>query len=200
MKISVSKTKSMTISKDSLRCKLAIDGTIIEQVMSFNYLGVEVTSDRDSNREVRAQASKGAAISGYLRDVIWSNRYMLLDNKIRIYKTCVRPILTYAAESRSDTSKTKQLLRTTEMKTLRQICGYTLRDKKRSTDIREECNIQDIVRWTRDRRRYWRDHVNRMGDNRLAKITMTSKPSGKRPVGRPPKRWRECWTSTSQEQ
>ncbi|XP_055390548.1 thrombin inhibitor hemalin-like [Condylostylus longicornis] len=40
--------------------------------MTFNYLGVEVTRERDSNRKVREQASTGVAMLGYLRDVIWN--------------------------------------------------------------------------------------------------------------------------------
>ncbi|CAG9830839.1 unnamed protein product [Diabrotica balteata] len=47
MRISVEKTKCIVISKEPRRCKLEIDGKIVEQVMKFNYLGVEVTSDRD---------------------------------------------------------------------------------------------------------------------------------------------------------
>ena len=42
MKISIYKMKTTTISKEPLRCKLEIDGMIVEQVMEFNYLGVNV--------------------------------------------------------------------------------------------------------------------------------------------------------------
>mgnify|MGYP006948248671 FL=1 len=107
---------------------------------------------------------------------------------VRLYKTCVRPVMTYAIETRAETAATKKLLRTTEMKTLRSIAGYTLRDRKRNELIREQCNIQDIVRWSRQRRREWRDHVNRMDDEKLAKIAMSEKPNTLRQSGRPPKR------------
>ncbi|XP_055385812.1 uncharacterized protein LOC129614885 [Condylostylus longicornis] len=200
MKISTEKTKSMTISKEPIRCKLVVNNKTIEQVNRFKYLGVDITDSRQIETEVSLQTAKAAAISGNLRDVIWKNKYMLIDNKVRIYKTCVRPIMTYAVETRADTAKTEQILRRTEMKTLRQICGYTLRDKIRNEDIRSTCEIQDVVRWTRCRRRNWRDHVNRMSENRIAKIAMNNRPSTRRPVGRPPKRWNECWTSSSQDQ
>jgi len=36
---------------------------------------------------------------------------MSTENKMRIYKTCIRPILTYAAEIRAETSKTKKELK-----------------------------------------------------------------------------------------
>ncbi|GJQ84995.1 hypothetical protein Trydic_g3657 [Trypoxylus dichotomus] len=42
------------------------------------------------------------------------------------------------------------------------IKGVSLRDKIRSEVIRENLGIQDIVRFTKVRRRFWRDHVDRM--------------------------------------
>ena len=42
---------------------------------------------------------KAARISGCLYNLIWDNRYMSTDSKVRIYKTNVRPVLTYAAET-----------------------------------------------------------------------------------------------------
>jgi hypothetical protein len=59
----------------------------------------------------------------------------------------MRPMLTYAAK----TSKTKQLLRSAEMRVLRNIKRVTLRDRIRSDDIRAECNVIDVARWVRTR-------------------------------------------------
>ena len=41
MKISVRKTKAMTISKEPICCKLEIDGGMVKQVMEFDYWGVK---------------------------------------------------------------------------------------------------------------------------------------------------------------
>ncbi|KAH1009098.1 hypothetical protein HUJ04_001513 [Dendroctonus ponderosae] len=56
------------------------------------------------------------------------------------------------------------------MRTLRSVAGNTLLDHKRSEDVRTKCGIQDIVRWSRDRRRECRINVERMGEEGLAKI------------------------------
>ena len=64
---------------------------------------------------------------------------------MRIYKSVVRPILTYAAETRTDTAKTMQILEVTEMKTLRRIINKTRMDKMRNERIRETCGIQNIT-------------------------------------------------------
>ena len=117
---------------------------------------------------------------------------MSTECKVRIYKTNVRPVLTYASETTAETTCTQQLLRTTEMKTIRAIHPKTLKDKIRSDHLRHISGIQDIVKWTEDRRREWDAHVGRMEDNRLAKIARESRPRGVRSRGKPKKRWKEC--------
>ncbi|XP_045479803.1 uncharacterized protein LOC123684554 [Harmonia axyridis] len=199
MLISTEKTKSLVISKDPIRCKLVVNDRIIEQVMNIKYLGVEITSDGNNNKEARQQVMKGARISGYLRDVTWKNKYLRTESKVKIYKTMVRPVLTYAAETRAGTSRIKQLLLTAEMSTLRNIVGKTRRDRIRNSAIREECGVVDIGKFVRKRRREWNDHVGRAGYERLIKIARDRKPTGRRDVGRPRKRWLESWVSTSVE-
>ncbi|XP_044766305.1 uncharacterized protein LOC123322425 [Coccinella septempunctata] len=200
MSISISKTKSLTISKEPIRFKLALNDQPIEQVMSFEYLGIIASSSRNTYDEVKAQVNKAARVSGCLHSTIWKNKCMSITSKARIYRTAVRPILTYAAETRADTSRTKRALRTTEMRTLRAIAGVTLWDRQRSSEIRERCdNMPDVVRWSRGRRREWRQHVERMQDDRLAKAAYKEKPNTTRPLGRPPKRWADSWTSSSQD-
>ena len=56
---------------------------------------------------------------------------------MKIYEAAVRPIVTYAVQTRADTTRMEQLLRSTEMKTLRSILDLALWDKIRSKDIRE---------------------------------------------------------------
>ncbi|GJQ74180.1 hypothetical protein Trydic_g19093 [Trypoxylus dichotomus] len=97
---------------------------------------------------------KATIISGYLRDLIRRN------------KTAVRTLLTYEAETRPDATKAKNMMRTAELKTLRTIKAVSLRDHVRSKVIREDLEIQDVVRFTRARLRFWRDHVNRMTEDR----------------------------------
>ncbi|XP_044753795.1 uncharacterized protein LOC123313132 [Coccinella septempunctata] len=195
MQISITKAKTLIVSKEPVRCKLSLEN----KVMSFDYLGIQITSSQNRTNEVNGQVNKASRISGALRDIIWNNAFMNKKAKVRIYKTCVRPVLTYAIETRADNKKTKNIIRTTEVKILRNISGYTLRDRKRNTDIRHECQVEDIVRWGRTRRRAWNDHVDRMTTGRLAKIARDGIPRTRRPLRRPPKRWMDSWSSMSQE-
>jgi hypothetical protein len=77
------------------------------------------------------------------------------------------------------------------MKIVRAIRGKTLRDKIRSDQFQQLSGIQDIVKWVNVRRSAWDAHVNRMEDNRLAKIARDNRPQGVRRRGRPKKRWKE---------
>jgi len=137
------------------------------------------------------QAKKAAGISGCLYNTIWFSKYMSTESKVRIYKTNVPPALAYVSETRAETTYTQQLLRTTEIKTIRAIHGKTLRDKIRSDQLRHLRGIQDIIKWTNDRRREWDAHVERMEDNLLAKIARDNRPQTVRSRDRPKKRWKE---------
>ena len=164
--ISTSKTKCMTIAKEPLRCKLVVEDKPIELVIQFRYLDLNISSAHNPANDPRSLINK----AGYLRDIVWSNPYMHTDGKIRNYKTCMRLIMMYGTEVRSDTNKMKSMLWLDETKTLRTIVGKTKRDRVRNTDIREQCEIQDIVRWGKQRRRQWYDHVRQMDKSRLPKI------------------------------
>jgi hypothetical protein len=50
------------------------------------------------------------------------------------------------------------------------------------------CNV-DI--WSKSRRLRWAGHVARIGENRNAYRILVGKPEGKRPLGRPRRRWVE---------
>ena len=106
------------------------------------------------------------------------------EAKARIYKTPIRPILTYAAETRPETSETKRILETTEMKTARKIAGKTLMDKERSENIRQTCGIDKIRDWALDRKKKLNDHIDRMTEERIVKITRKKSSTGLRSTGK----------------
>jgi hypothetical protein len=94
-------------------------------------------------------------------------------------------------QSNAETTNTQQLLRTTEMKTLRAINGKAFRDRIRRDQLRQLSGIKDIIKWANVRRKEWDGHVERMEDNRLVKIARDNRPQGVRSRGRPKKRWKE---------
>ena len=194
MNISTAKTKCMTTSKTPLRCKLVVDGKIIHQEMKFKYLGVEISGYGDVETEVREQTNKAARIAACLNNTIWRNKHMRIETKARIYKATIRPIMTYTAETRPETTKTRRMLETTEMKILRKIAGKTMLDRERNENIRRTCGTEDVNQWLLGRKNEWNQHINRMEDTRVVKIARDKSPLGRRSIGRPRKRWSDNLT------
>ncbi|GJQ86399.1 hypothetical protein Trydic_g10309 [Trypoxylus dichotomus] len=62
--------------------------------------------------------------------------------------------MTYAAETRADTSRIKRMI-------LRMIAGRTRIGRIGNKDIREECAIGDVVKFARERGKQWNDHMQR---------------------------------------
>jgi hypothetical protein len=50
-------------------------------------------------------------------------------------------------------------------------------------------SLPSINRMTKSRRMRWAGHVGQMGDKRNAYRILVGKPEGKRPLGRPRRRW-----------
>ena len=102
---------------------------------------------------------------------------MRKETKSKVYKATVRPIMTYGLETKAETHththKNSQMLEANQMKVLRKIVGKTKIGRKRSQQIRESCGIQPINEFAESRRREWDEHVTRMDEERLVKISWT---------------------------
>jgi len=76
MSIATKKAKSLVVAKEPRRCKLAVNDKIVEHVMSFRYLGVEITAHQDRRSELKNQIDKASRIAGCLKDIIWKNQFL----------------------------------------------------------------------------------------------------------------------------
>ncbi|CAG9827423.1 unnamed protein product, partial [Diabrotica balteata] len=122
--------------------------------MVFKYLGITLSSYGKLKTEVEDQVNRANRAADCLNKTIWRNKNIGKETKGRIYKTVIRPIMTYAAETRPDTERTKRMLETAEMKTLESRDKNTW-DKGRSTDIRRGCKVENIKNWIGNRRVEW---------------------------------------------
>ena len=63
------------------------------------------------------------------------------------------------------------------MRFLRKTAGHTLRDRKRNKAIQSELNVTLVIRKVQKYRRKWREHLERMSEERspkwAAKYTLT---------------------------
>jgi hypothetical protein len=63
--------------------------------------------------------------------------------------------------------------------------------KLHSEELHNLYSSPDIIRQVKSRRMRWAGHVARMGEERKVYTVLVGKPEGKRPLGRPRRRWED---------
>jgi hypothetical protein len=63
--------------------------------------------------------------------------------------------------------------------------------KLHSRELHNLYSSPDIIRQIKSRRMRWAGHVTRMGEGRNVYRVLVGKPEGKRPLGRPRRRWED---------
>jgi hypothetical protein len=58
-------------------------------------------------------------------------------------------------------------------------------------EMKDLYSLPNIVRVIKSRRLRWAGHVARMGEGRVVYRVLVGKPEGKRPLGRPRRRWED---------
>jgi hypothetical protein len=61
--------------------------------------------------------------------------------------------------------------------------------KLHNEELRDLYSSPSIIRMIKSRKMRWTGHVARMGETRTAYRLLVGKPEGKRPLGRPRRRW-----------
>ncbi|KAJ4434728.1 hypothetical protein ANN_23296 [Periplaneta americana] len=114
--------------------------------------------------------------------------------KVRIYKTVILPVVLYGCETWTLTLREEHRLRVIENKVLRKIFGAKRDEvtrewrKLRNTELHALYSSPDIIRNIKSRRLRWAGHVARTGESRNVRV---GRPEGKRPLGRPRRRWED---------
>ena len=95
----------------------------------------------------------------------------------------------HGSESWVTNTKHKQIIQAAEMKFLRSVKRCSRLDRIRNENIREELKIYNLNERIEENREKWKEHLNRMENERIPKIIRGYRPKGKRSLGRPRKRW-----------
>jgi hypothetical protein len=122
--------------------------------------------------------------------------YLLSKNvKVTIYKTIILPVVLYWCETWSLTIREEHKLRVFKNRVLRRIFGPK-RDgamrgwrKLHNEELHNLYSSPDIIGIIKSRRMRWVGHAAQMGVKRNVYRLLVGKPEGKRPLGRPRRRW-----------
>jgi hypothetical protein len=110
-----------------------------------------------------------------------------------LYKTIIRPIVTFGAESWTITNKMERVFMTWERKILRKPYGPTYENGywriKMNQEIYNKFKSPNTLTAIKVCRLEWLGHVVRMDGARIVKKLLEGKPGGGRKKGRPTLRW-----------
>ena len=171
-----------------------IDNSTFERVEGFKYLGTTLTNQNSIAEEIKSRLRSGNVWYYSVQNLL-SSRLLSKNLKIKIYITIILPVVLYGCEAWSLTLREERKLRVFENMVLRRICGPR-RDEVTGEWRRlhnEELNdlycSPNIVRVIKSRRMRWAGHVARVGEERGVYRVLVGKPEGKRPLGKPRRRW-----------
>jgi hypothetical protein len=126
-----------------------------------------------------------------------SSRLLSRNVKVKIYKTIILPVVLYECETWSLTLREEHRLRVFENRVLRRIFGPKRDEvtgewrKLHNEELHNLYSYPVVIRQVKSRRMRWAGHVAHMGVERKVYRVLVGKPEGKRPLGRPRRRWED---------
>ncbi|KAJ4434738.1 hypothetical protein ANN_23306 [Periplaneta americana] len=199
LEVNPEKTKYMIMSRDENIVRnrtIKIGDLSFEEVEKFKYLGATVTNINDTRDEIKRRINMGNACYNSVEKLL-SSSLLSKNLKVRIYKTVISPVVLYGCETWTLTLREEQRLRVFENKVLRKIFGAKRDEvtgewrKLHNAELHALYSSPDIIRNIKSRRLRWAVPVARMGESRNAYRVLVGRPEGKRPLGRPRRRWED---------
>jgi len=170
-----------------------IDNSTFDRVEGFKYLGTTLTNKNSIAEEIKSRLRSGNACSHSVQNLL-SSRLLSKNLKIKIYRLIILPVVLYGCEAWSLTLREERKLRVFENMVLRifgprrdNVTGE--RRRLHNEELIDLYSSPNIVRVIKSRRMRWAGHVVRMGEERGVYSVLVGKPEGKRPLGRPRRRW-----------
>ena len=176
-----------------------INGTPLNQVEKFKYLGVELSNDARQDCEIDQRIGAASAVLHSLYQSVVTKKEVSRRTKMAIFKELYRPTLIYGHEQWVMTEKIRSRIRAAEMRFLRTTTDLTVRDRIRSSTIRESLKAESLLLHIERSQLRWLGRVLRMPHEKLAHQVFEAMPQGKRPVGRPCLTWRNYSAYLCQE-
>jgi hypothetical protein len=181
--------------------------SIHKEIFAFNNLTVVVkrlvvrcTAGRFSIcshvgvEEIKSRLKSGNAFYHSVQNLL-SSSLLSKNLKIKIYRTIILPVVLYVYEIWSLTLREARRLSVFKNRMLSGIFGPRRDEvtgkwrKLHNEELNNLYSSSSIVRVIKSRRMTWAGHVAHMGESRGMYRVLVGKPEGRRPLGRPKRRW-----------
>ena len=178
----VSRSKTEYLPPSSCHDNVKLGGEEIKTVTTFKYLGSmfdeEGGTTTDCKNRVRLAWNKWREVTGVICD-----KKVPVKLKHKIYRTVIRPTMTYGADCWTMKKEDEKLMNKTEMRMLRWIQCVSLREHKINEDIREAATVQPITTHLMQKRLLWYSHVSRRDDSHMTRTVLDMVVEGVIPSG-----------------
>ncbi|KAK6754463.1 hypothetical protein RB195_013455 [Necator americanus] len=186
--LNTSKTEYMECGPRIEDGSIRVDGTELNKVNCFKYLGSKVTSTGDIDQEGRARFN-AAWMKWKMATGVLCDKKVPVRLKSKIYRTVVRPVALYGCECWPTTKALERVLHAMEMRMLSWTIGVTLKEKVSNDTVRSIFGVVPITEKMKEARLRWFGHVLRREEDSVAQTALKLDVSGVRPRGRPKIRW-----------
>ena len=190
LRINVSKTKVMVFGgEEGDAVNVTLNGESLERVDEFVYLGRMYQENGSIDGEINRRVAAGRKVVGSMAGLAKSGA-LSSKAKLAIYDSVLVPTLLYCSESWVCQSKHMSKVNAVGMSFLRNMCGKTRLDKVENKWVMRKCGVKESVIDKYDSSVLrWFGHVERMGDERIAKMIFHNRVDGRRGKGRPRTSW-----------
>jgi len=131
------------------------------------------------------------------------SQFLSIKNKIKLYKTLIRPVLAYGSETWVLSKSVETRLGVFERKFLRAIFGPTNDNGewriKYSYELYTLYKDSDIITYIKINRPRWSGHIIRLEEQNPARRVFAAVEEGRRQKGRPKLRWEDGVTGDAKK-
>jgi hypothetical protein len=157
----------------------------IEQVSKFNYLGCQLPYQGEV--DVNHKLEKFNYMCGTIKRTLKNKTRK--ETQIKFYKVMAVSDGLYDSENWVLTEKVTNRIQAAVMRVLRSTMGVTTQDRLTNETIKKTINVNSLNDTISKYRDNWFNHIRRTDHSRFPRYMLSYKPTGKRSLGRPRKRW-----------